>query len=218
MVNKFNQTVKPTRLIMREIKDKTEDKILDAAHEVFLRKGMDGARMQEIADEAGINKALLHYYFRSKEKLFEAIFATVLKKAFPNILKFLASDLTLEQKVDLFIESYIDLLQKNPYLPMFILKEINRNPESLADIIRSKVEDPEQLFETIGNELRNNDIFEVDPRHLLVNIIALSVFPFAARPLVQQVMFGNDKKAYQQFLSERKQVVKQFIHRSISKP
>ncbi|HOI50037.1 MAG TPA: helix-turn-helix domain-containing protein, partial [Prolixibacteraceae bacterium] len=72
---------------MKEIKDKTEDKILDAAHEVFLRKGMDGARMQEIADEAGINKALLHYYFRSKEKLFEAILATVLKKAFPNILK-----------------------------------------------------------------------------------------------------------------------------------
>ena len=103
-------------------KDTTEEKILDAAQTVFTRKGMDGARMQEIANEAGINKALLHYYFRSKQKLFEAIFKQVFKQIFPDIKAFIHSEIPLEKKLGIFVEKYIDLLMKNPFLPSFSLQ------------------------------------------------------------------------------------------------
>ena len=200
---------------MKEQKDKTEDKILDAAHEVFLRKGMEGARMQEIADEAGINKALLHYYFRSKSKLFEAIFGKVLRRAFPDLRDFLVSGRPLHEKIDVFVDTYIDLMMKNPYLPVFILQEINRDPKMLANVIRSNVMEPSSIFDALSAEFHKAGVNVSDPRHLMVNIIALSVFPFAARPLLQQVMFGNNQQAYRQFLDERKLVVKEVIHRSI---
>ena len=85
---------------MNEIKkDNTEEKILNAAQTVFIQKGMDGARMQEIADEAGINKALLHYYFRTKQKLFEAIFKKVFSQIFPNLMDMVHSELPIEEKL-----------------------------------------------------------------------------------------------------------------------
>ena len=103
---------------MNELKkDNTEEKILNAAQRVFVEKGMDGARMQEIANEAGINKALLHYYFRTKQKLFEAIFKKVFKSILPNIMEMVHSDLPIEKKLEIFIEKYIELLLKNPFVP-----------------------------------------------------------------------------------------------------
>jgi len=196
-------------------KDNTEEKILDAAQTVFTRKGMDGARMQEIADEAGINKALLHYYFRSKQKLFEAIFSVVFSKAFPNIQQFLASDIPVEEKMGRFIEKYIDLLLKNPYLPTFILKEINRDPEFLAKVIKKQGANPGELFKVFEKEMDAGNIKRMDPRELMINVIGLSVFPFAAKPLMQIMFFNNDKKAYKEFLKQRKETVKQFVLDSI---
>src|SRR5680860_1428715 len=150
-------------------KDNTEEKILHAAQTVFIQKGMDGARMQEIANEAGINKALLHYYFRTKQKLFEAIFKKVFKQIFPKIETFILSDLPFEEKLGVFIDNYIDLLIKNPYFPAFILKEME------AGRIR-----------------------KMDPRDLMINLLGLSTFPFAAKPLMKIMFFENDNKAYNQ--------------------
>src|SRR5580698_7184188 len=105
-------------------KDNSEEKILTAAKKIFLLKGMDGARMQDIADEAKINKALLHYYFRSKEMLFEKIFKEALEKLFPKILDIWKSDVSLFQKIENFCVKYIDMMQQNPYLPLFVLNEV----------------------------------------------------------------------------------------------
>jgi AcrR family transcriptional regulator len=93
-------------------KDNTEEKIIDAATYVFVKKGMDGARMQEIADRAGINKALLHYYFRSKEKLFDAVFTRIISIAFPRIGQILTSDLPILEKVEKVIDIYLELLMR----------------------------------------------------------------------------------------------------------
>src|SRR6478672_7495746 len=108
----------------------TEEKILSAARKVFLNKGMDGARMQDIADEAGINKALLHYYFRSKDKLFEQIFMEVASAFLPKIFSILESEQTLFEKIELFCSEYISQEIKTPYVPIFILNEINRQPKA----------------------------------------------------------------------------------------
>ncbi len=200
---------------MSEKKDNTEEKILKAAQVVFIRKGMDGARMQEIANEAGINKALLHYYFRTKQKLFEAIFKNVFKQIFPNINSFFHSDLPIEEKLGSFIEKYIDLLLKNPYLPAFILKEIHRDPEFLASAIKSAGVDPQEIFIALENEMAKGKIRTMDPKELLINMLALSIFPVAAQPLMQMMFFENDKKAYHEFLDRRKKTVKDFLIHSI---
>src|SRR3954462_1734201 len=93
----------------------TEERILSAAQKVFLAKGMDGARMQDIADEAGINKALLHYYFRSKDKLFEQIFLNVATAFLPKIFFILKGENTLFEKIEKFCDEYITQIIKTPY-------------------------------------------------------------------------------------------------------
>ncbi len=214
-MHNFNQLVKPFRQMSEIKKDNTEEKILNAAQTVFIKKGMDGSRMQEIADEAGINKALLHYYFRTKQKLFEAIFKKVFKQTFPNIGEFMLSNLPIEEKLSIFIERYISLLLKNPFFPSFIIKEISRDPKFLATVIRSQGVNPNKLFEMFENEMEAGKIMRMDPRDLMINILALSIFPFVAKPLINIMFFESDKKAYNAFLKKRKESVKEFILNSI---
>ena len=196
-------------------KDNTEEKILAAARNVFIHKGMDGARMQEIADEAGINKALLHYYFRSKQKLFEAIFKSVFGKIMPNVMLMVNSDKPIEDKLGAFIENYIDILTTNPFLPTFILKEIHRDPEFLAGMIKESGINPQQIIAMFKQEMDNGTIRKMDPRDLIINIISLSVFPIAGKPLLSEMFFEKDKANYDEFIEKRKVTIKEFILHSI---
>ncbi|MCE4565773.1 TetR/AcrR family transcriptional regulator [Maribellus sp. CM-23] len=196
-------------------KDNTEEKILNAAQNVFIEKGMDGARMQAIADEAGINKALLHYYFRTKEKLFNAIFTKVFSQIFPNLMTMVRSERPLEEKLGMFVETYIDLLQKNPFLPTFILKEMNRNPDFLAKIIKGSGVNPTEVIAMFEKEMDAGKIRRMDPRDILVNILGLSIFPIAAGPLITIMFFENDKAAYKAFIERRKKTVTEFVLNSI---
>ena len=201
---------------MNEIKrDNTEEKILVAAQKVFTRKGMDGSRMQEIADQAGINKALLHYYFRTKQKLFEAIFNKVFEKIFPDLNTLIQSELAIEEKIGVFIEKYTDILLKNPFLPSFILKEIHRDPEFLASVIKNTGVNPKEIFNLLEREMEAGNIKKIDPKEVLINLIALCIFPVAAKPLLEIMFFENDRNAYDDFLKKRKKTVKQFILDSI---
>src|SRR5258706_4583523 len=104
----------------------TEERILDAARKVFVRNGMSGARMQDIADEAGINKALLHYYFKNKRKLFEEIFMEAADELFPRINKIFRSEESLFVKIERFCDEYISVVLENPYLPLFVLNELSQ--------------------------------------------------------------------------------------------
>ncbi len=115
-------------MVMAENERQTEEKIFEAATDVFLAKGMDGARMQDIANHAGINKALLHYYYRSKDRLFNAVFEKIAGKMFSKFAPIFDENLTLEDKIRFFFREHITFLQENPRLPGFILNELNRNP------------------------------------------------------------------------------------------
>ncbi|WP_340114310.1 TetR/AcrR family transcriptional regulator [Maribellus mangrovi] len=196
-------------------KDNTEEKILIAAQSVFIEKGMDGARMQEIANHAGINKALLHYYFRTKQKLFEAIFKKVFKSILPNIMEMVHSDLPIEKKLGIFIEKYIDLLLKNPFVPTFILKEMNRDPGFLAATLKSSGIQPREILAMFEHEMEAGNIRKMDPRDLMANILGLSIFPIAAGPLLNILFFDNNKQEYERFIQKRKETVKIFILNSI---
>ena len=101
----------------------TEKLIMEAAKKIFGRKGLDGARMQEIADEAGINKALVHYYFRSKEKLFEAVVNETFLSFFPKVLSLMSNpSISLFKKIESFVNLYISLIQENPHIPGFMVQ------------------------------------------------------------------------------------------------
>jgi TetR/AcrR family transcriptional regulator len=196
-------------------KDSTEDKILEAAKNVFVTKGMEGARMQEIADAAGINKALLHYYFRSKERLFEAIFSEIIKFAFPKITRIAQSDEPFVNKVEQVVDAYIDLLIKHPFIPGFVMKELNRDPSGLFKMVVKFGLNPQVIFDQIQFAMDRGEIIQMPPRHLAANIISMCIFPFAARPLVSFVLFKDDPIALEAFYAERAEVIKKFVINAI---
>jgi TetR/AcrR family transcriptional regulator len=196
---------------METKKDSTEDKILQAAKNVFIAKGMEGARMQEIADEAGINKALLHYYFRSKEKLFEAIFSEIIQFAFPKLSKILRSDSDVVSRIEQFIDVYIDLLRKHPFIPGFVMKELTRDPSGLLKLAVKFGVNPEPVFISIQEAMDRGEIITMKPQHLAANVISMCVFPFAARPILSFMLFKDDKQALENFYAERAEVIKKFV-------
>ena len=165
----------------------TEQRILEAAKKVFVRKGMTGARMQDIADEAGINKALLHYYFRNKEKLFEMIFIEAASRLFPRINQLFTAELPLFEKIERFCHEYIDIVKSNPYLPLFVLNEINQNPEHFLQKFwkGEHKPNPTHLLNQIAEEVQRGTIRPIHPVNLLINLVSMTIFPFMAKPMLE---------------------------------
>lgn len=201
-----------------KIEKSTEEKILSAAKKVFISKGMAGARMQDIADEAGINKALLHYYFRNKEKLFEVIFLEAAQKLFPKINSIFESDMPLFEKIEHFCEEYITVMSENPYLPLFVLNEISQDPENFLGKIsnKQKFPRPQKFLEQIEKEVKRGAIKKVSPLHLLINLISMSIFPFVGKSMIQFTM-GLDELQFKNVMMQRKKEIPKFIIDSIKK-
>jgi len=200
---------------MTDQEKNTEQKILEAASRVFLKKGMAGARMQEIADEAGINKSLLHYYYRNKDKLFMSVFHLAIQDFIPGILDILNSEIPIFQKLQRFIHEYMRVLLGNPFVPMFILHELQRDPERLFYVFKDAGIEPSRVLTEFEKSVKQGEIKNIDPRHLIVNLLSLCIFPVAARPMMQQMLFDNDAPAYEAFLEERKEVVSEFVINAI---
>lgn len=201
---------------MTGIDSNTEQAIFKAARNVFTHKGLSGARMQEIADEAGINKALLHYYFRSKDKLFEAIFRDVIRTFFPQIVTVIISDLPLFDKIRLFVDYYTDLLIQNPEIPGFIFHEVSLNPERFVGNIKEIGVDLSVISAQIQKEAEAGVIFPVKAEHFVANLISMCVFPFIARPVLKGITGFTDEQ-YLEFLRERKEIIPFTIIQSIRK-
>jgi len=201
---------------MTESDKQTEEKIFESATEVFVEKGMDGARMQDIADHAGINKALLHYYYRSKDRLFDAVFEKIAGKIFSKFAPVLDENLTLEDKIRFFYKEHITFLQKNPRLPLFLLNEINRNPGRVKRLVRNL--DLEKLWITLADqhkeELESYNITRESIPQLMISIASMSVFPFAARGILEGVFdkLGID---FDSFVEERKTFAAEFVIKAI---
>ena len=197
---------------MTKTKDTTtEAAILNAAKSIFQRKGMDGARMQEIANEAGINKALLHYYYRSKQLLFEAVFKNAFKLLAPQLNKVLNSDDSLNDKIKNFTKNYISFTIKHPYLPNFIINELNRNPEFVQKLTSEKHFPTITKFkQQVTENVKNGIIKPIKAEQLLIHILALNIFPFIASPLLKGFLTVNDEE-YKQLLEERTTEVSNFI-------
>ena len=195
----------------------TEEKILAAAKMIFMQKGMTGARMQDIADEAGINKALLHYYFRNKEKLFEVIFREAAGRLFPKINLIFDSDSTLFEKISRFAEEYLTTLIDNPFLVMFVMNEIHRHPDFFLNKIWKKDRPkPYKFLEQIEEEVKKGTIKKIHPVQLLMNLISLCAFPFISKPIFQ-FQLGLSESQFREIMEQRKKEIPKFIIDSIKK-
>lgn len=199
------------------IDETTEQRILAAARKIFLTKGMDGARMQDIADEAGINKAMLHYYFRSKDKLFETIFEDIARHFIPRVTEIFQSEQSLFQKIETFCTAYIDQVRQTPYLPVFVLSEANKRPEALVKKMFGNNKLPLQLFfRDVQKEIEKGTIRSINPVQLFLHMLSMCVFPFVAKPMLEHVA-GISKKQFDALMEERKKDVPAFIIASIKK-
>lgn len=203
-------------LMTETIELSTEQRILEAAKKVFLLRGLDGARTQEIADEAGINKAMLHYYFRNKDRLFQMVFDSISSKIVPDLTAIVEQDLPIVVTLDRIIHRYIDFIAENPKVPLFLISELTKDPERIKNLLNQT-----QNFSKMQNfgmkllqEMQAGTIKQVNPLHLVLNVISMCLFPFIAQPMVQQIMKISDEE-YAFVLSQRKDEVSKFVHAAL---
>jgi TetR/AcrR family transcriptional regulator len=193
----------------------TREKVIEAAKEVFVNKGYGGARMQEIADLAGINKGLLHYYFKSKENLFRAVIIQAVNLIAPKLGHLMKSDKELRVKIREFIELYIDLLIQNPHLPMFVMAEISRHEGLfLRDLMKENEINPMKIMLQIQMEMEMGTIRRMNPLNLLMNILSMCIFPFIAKPIFMEAT-GINQEDFLKVMELRKKEVTEFVLNAI---
>ena len=185
----------------------TKDKILETARVLFMKEGLEGVRMQMVADNAGVNKGLLHYYYKSKDKLFTAVFNKVMSELLKSISSiFDNKEVSLEEKIDYAVDAYFSFLSKNPRLPVFFIFEINRDSEILKRLgfgekIKGLIESASHAF---PEEKEPEFIF-----HFVFTLVSLSVFPFMVKPMITEITGSKDKS--EAFLQSRKAIVKKIL-------
>jgi TetR/AcrR family transcriptional regulator len=201
----------------------TEQRILDAANTVFLRRGTAGARMEEIAREAGVNQALLHYYFRTKDRLADAVFRHAAQQLMPSLIKILGSAVDLETKVERVVQLELEHLTRTPHLPGYILGELHQRPERARQLISTITGmTPEEsrprlltaLRRQIDERVKAGTMAAITPEQFIVNLISLCIFPFAARPMIMGVL-GLDQAEFARFIEERRRLLAPFFLRAL---
>lgn len=200
---------------MSDKKKETEELIFEAARKVFQEYGYYGARMQDIADEAGINKSMLHYYFRSKDQLFQEVYQKEMGEFMPVIMELLNSDQPLNEKIENIIEAYYSHWHSNPKLIPFIIIEMNLNPERFKEFIQSKHTFPTKFEEQLQQSIEKGEIMPIAPEQLLVSIVSLTIFPFIGQTMIASI-FDFDESEYEQFMQDRKELLPTFILNAIN--
>ncbi len=198
---------------------RTEQRILDAAHEVFVRRGTAGARMKEIADAAGVNQALLHYYFRSKDRLAQAVFQRAARQLLPRVVELLSSDAPIEEKVEQVIRTELEHLARTPFLPGYLIGELNHDPDRASQLIQAitgletaRLVPPvlRRLERQIDERVRAGAMRPIAAEQFIINLISLCIFPFAARPMLMALL-GLDDKGFQRLIARRKRELTAFF-------
>jgi len=192
--------------------DTTEEKIKKAARIVFHKKGFAAARTRDIAEESGINLALLNYYFRSKERLFVIVMIETLSEFFSSVALIINNpDTSFEEKIEQFAAGYIDLILREPDIPLFIMSEIRNNPEQLLQ----KVDIRNTVFNSVfarqfSEAIQLGKIKDQNFIHFMMNFIGLIVFPFIGKPLLKAIS-GLTEEQFNALIEERKKLIPVWI-------
>jgi TetR/AcrR family transcriptional regulator len=201
----------------------TEQRILEAARSVFIRRGTAGARMQEIASEAGVNQALLHYYFRSKDQLAIAVFGQMASGLMPALLQSLSGDASIDAKIQQIVAIYHENHVRNPFLSGYVLSELHHHPERIQQVL-GKIAGGDQrhliapvflrLNEQIRTEVEAGRMRPITAREFVVNLVSLCMFPFAARPMLTMLL-GLDDATFHTFIEERQRTLAAFYRNAL---
>ena len=205
----------PSTLASNAIEVGTEQQIFNAALKVFSRKGKDGARMQEIADYAGINRALLHYYFRSKSKLYEAVFAHGFKQFIGGLSQSLRSERSFESSLRTFVHGYMDYLCEHQDMARLMINECLSGGPTLESYLSTAIEKREEfpgllMEDRIQQAIEAGEIREVDPQHTMLTIVSACLFPFIALPAVR-LFHPEAVTDFEEFVKERKRHIVDLI-------
>ncbi len=188
--------------------DGAEEKILSAARKLFTEKGFDAVKTRDIAKEAGINLALLNYYFRSKENLFVIIMKENMAKFMEVITKIVDNEETsLEQKIEVLVANYIDILSVNPDMPLFVIRNSRIDDQRMK--MRGKFMNS-YFMEQVQDSIKKGKIENINPANLILNIVGLTIFPFVAHRMFQSAN-GFTQKEFNELMQERKKLIPKWI-------
>jgi AcrR family transcriptional regulator len=205
-------------LVMEKNDNSTKQAIINAAEDEFIAKGYNGAKTTEIAKRAGVNHAMLHYYFETKEKLFNMVFQEKVRFLADSFYSTLDCGLPLFERLKIGIEAHFDIMSQNPRLPSFIYNEISTNParkdlfvKALAPKLQKIIEDLRQLMKP---EIEKGNIRNIEPIDIIINILSLNIFPFLGDPLFSALNeeMGID---HQNLLKHRKENNVELIFNSL---
>jgi AcrR family transcriptional regulator len=190
----------------------TRDRILAAAHRVFLRQGTAKARTQEIADEAGVNKALMHYYFGTKEALADAVFGAAVTQFMPRIFAILADEAkSIEAKIRAVVREQVDFHLARPYLAGYVASEAHTQPERVQVVLRQVGTAPlGVLRRQLAAAAAAGEIRRISAEQFVVHLMALLVFPFIVRPVLETIL-GLDAARFPAFIEARKRELPAFF-------
>lgn len=197
----------------------TEQQILNAARKIFAIKGYHGTKMEDIAREANVNKASLHYYYRSKDKLFDLIFNEVLTSVSNNLIPLLDDDIDFKTKINRIITTYIDIFIEHPYIPDFIIHELSSNPERHELLLKNhKLLSKYYLrfLVEIRKELKSSNLSSISAFELILNIISLCVFPFIGKPIIIRISKSFEDSQFEKLMHKRKTDIADLILKSIN--
>ncbi len=191
---------------------KIEAKIIKAANNIFLKHGVDSATMGQIALEAGINRTSLNYYFRSKNQLLKKVLNNLKSKIAPTVSSLIDDEsMPLMVKVEMFVDTYIDLIIKHPMVPSFISWELTREPKWIINFLKERDLNFEKLTVQIANEVKAGKVIPFKLEDLFVNIFGLCTFSFITKPVLMEFFFNHDEKKIATFMISRKTEVKRML-------
>jgi TetR/AcrR family transcriptional regulator len=189
-------------------REDTEQLIKSTAKEIFFARGRINAKLHEIASAAKVNRALMHYYFRSRENLFDVVFREAMHESFLMMFEILNSDKEFEEKIEEAVHHIVDVLNHYPYIESFIISEINKNPSSAGSIsaIRNGKNLMTPFMKEIAAYLRKRKIGGIRPEQFMVNMMSLCAYPSSTKPIIRKVLSMTEKE-YQDFMDARRKML-----------
>lgn len=193
-------------------KESSRDRILDAAHRVFIRRGTVGARTQEIADEAGVPKGLLHYHFGTKQALADAVLHRTVGAFLPPVFALLADgSRPLAERLRDLVARYVAFHAAHPYIAPYVVGELHADPARVLRLLPTHAPDAlRALDRELSAAVRRGEVRAVPARHLVFHLMGMIMFPFLARPVVAHLL-GLDDAGVGAFLRERADAIPEFV-------
>ena len=194
--------------MMKKIQLTSKDKILKAALAIFIAKGKDGASMQEIADEAGVNKAMLFYYYTSKDLLYGEVLRTNILEIVNSIKNIFISEEDSEKKIEQIVNAYVDFFDSQPHLPKLILREIASNASELTKVIKElkqqlEADIPHKFISLIQQSLSSQGAPSIEAKHAIISIIGMSIIYFIGKPIID-ILLEIENVNHEELILQRK--------------